>query len=103
LAVESSWKAEFRTKEAHHWVTRSAVRVERITVPAGEFECFAIKSTGRWNNDWFHNEGNVDESYWYAPQAKRIVRYEARWWGKQGVGRAIFADSKWNLAESRLA
>lgn len=105
MSVGSRWDVQFRDRNGPQNLTRKVERIESVRVPAGEFECFAIESSGIWNNVWYNNNGQVVEAYWYSPVAKRVVKYEVRFWGKGGasaVGRSIQYERKWELAEYKL-
>jgi hypothetical protein len=53
---------------------------EDVRVPAGSFRVLKVVHTGRYSatdggNHW---SGAIHETYWYAPEAKRVVRMEYR-------------------------
>lgn len=53
---------------------------EDVRVPAGTFRALKIVHAGRYSatdggNRW---NGEIHETYWYAPEAKRVVRMEYR-------------------------
>ncbi|MDP2810620.1 MAG: hypothetical protein Q8O34_10775, partial [Rhodocyclaceae bacterium] len=53
---------------------------EDVRVPAGSFRVLKVVHTGRYSasdggNHW---SGAIHETYWYAPDAKRVVRMEYR-------------------------
>jgi hypothetical protein len=52
------------------------VGVEKIKVPAGEFEAFKIEYKGFWNNDTSGRNGRLLQTTWYAPSVKRSVRVD---------------------------
>ena len=56
---------------------------ETVRVPAGEFRALKVVHTARYNmTDEKHYwggytwSGDIRETYWYAPEAKRVVRME---------------------------
>ena len=88
LSVGASWSYEFTTEAPdgrwHLDNTRKArvTAKEIINVPAGAFECFRIDVIGFWTDlkstNPFGPNGGFEETSWYAPQAKRVVRHESR-------------------------
>ncbi|MDP2795820.1 MAG: hypothetical protein Q8O25_17325 [Sulfurisoma sp.] len=53
---------------------------EQVRVPAGTFRALKVVHTGRyWATEHMNNwSGSIHETYWYAPEAKRVVRMEYR-------------------------
>jgi hypothetical protein len=53
---------------------------ESISVPAGRFDAFKIEAKGTYINNDGRNTfgGRTYALYWYAPAARRAVRYEYR-------------------------
>ena len=54
---------------------------ERLSVPAGEFEAFKLKSKGSIRGVSAKNsliEGEVTTTYWYAPEVRTIVKSISR-------------------------
>lgn len=49
---------------------------EKVTVPAGEFDAFKIEAKGFWNNDTSRSNGRTIRTYWFAPAAKAVVKFE---------------------------
>lgn len=51
---------------------------EKIKVEAGEFDAFRIHYVGwwKWPNDTSQNYNRAEETDWYAPTVKRVVRSE---------------------------
>lgn len=51
---------------------------ERLKVPAGEFDSFKIEFSGwfDWALDGRSGTGKIQQTYWYAPAAKSVIRSE---------------------------
>lgn len=49
---------------------------EKITVAAGSFDAFRIEAKGFWNNDTTRGNGRSKSTYWYAPAARAVVRFD---------------------------
>jgi hypothetical protein len=66
------------------WVSRSGVQGwESITVPAGTFKALRIDISGDRERDTFTNQSHAGKfkiSVWYAPDVKRLVRVEHRYY-----------------------
>jgi len=59
---------------------RAPVRVvgyEKVRVPAGEFDAFKLKISGSYDIEGEVAPGVASYTYWYAPAAHAIVRYES--------------------------
>ena len=93
LSVGKKWEYKFsgRNREDNGNLNDSTevevVALETVTVPAGTFEAFKIVATGSYNNSngsttW---GGSTYRTYWYAPKAKRAVRFEYKDTGPRGV------------------
>jgi hypothetical protein len=50
--------------------------VETVTTRAGSFSAIKIRMTGTWSPQSGPGGGPMEETLWYAPTAKRIVRME---------------------------
>ena len=53
------------------------VSYEKVRVPAGEFDTFALKWNSSWNNS-MGGTGMSDYTYWYAPAARAIIKSNLR-------------------------
>lgn len=53
---------------------------DEVRVPAGTFRALKVVHTGRyWASEQMYSwTGTIKETYWYAPEAKRVVRMEYR-------------------------
>jgi len=54
---------------------------ENVTVPVGTFRALKVTHRGEYHATWgtFYTwSGEIHETYWYAPDAKRVVRMEYR-------------------------
>jgi hypothetical protein len=52
---------------------------EKVTVTAGEFDAYRVKYSGWWynqNGGVTTGSGRASQTRWYAPSAKRIVKWE---------------------------
>ena len=50
--------------------------LDKIRVPAGEFEAFRIDYKGYWNNDTTGRNGRIKMTIWYSPVARSVIRSE---------------------------
>lgn len=55
-------------------------KLEKVTVPAGEFEAIPIVCKGRWNNLTSGNADVATYTYWYSPAVKNLVKHEVVTW-----------------------
>ncbi len=68
--------------------------MERVKVPAGEFETYRIKLSGWWTcKSGCNGNGRVERQYWWSPDAKRVVKETYQNWGNRGL---------WNNTETVL-
>lgn len=60
---------------------------EDVRVPAGTFRALKVVHVGRYSaSDYnYHWNGTIKETYWYAPEAKRVVRMEYQDTGGDGA------------------
>jgi len=91
LFIGKTWDYEYKTRDASGDTTlqsRSA-RVEAwelVTVPAGTFKALKVVVDGRWRasiRDAVYT-GKVNETLWYAPDAKHWVKHEYTDRGHEG-------------------
>jgi hypothetical protein len=52
------------------------VALERVKVPAGEFDAFKVVGKGWWNSETGSASGRGQLSLWYAPAARTSVKLE---------------------------
>lgn len=72
---DSRWKwINPRGHDGRMEMTYKVSGVERVRVPAGEFDAVVIDGRGSWYNTSRHSTGVVVERRWYAPSVQRIVR-----------------------------
>ena len=81
LEVGKSWQHRYvrvlqrRTQQQHEVVVDAQVQsYERIVLPGGPFDAFRIESVSKSSTA---NVPPVAATYWYAPAAKAIVKYQA--------------------------
>ena len=57
---------------------------EKVRTEAGEFDAYRISMSGWWNNRSNRSSGKVEATQWYAPAAKRNVKYQSKayWQGQ---------------------
>lgn len=86
LAVGKKWSC---STNAYNFIQQTPFTVEynvtviaseRVRVPAGEFDAFKLEAKGRVGVNGPPGPGAVEETriYWYAPEAKAIVKEEVR-------------------------
>jgi hypothetical protein len=92
LSPGKHWKFQYKYNPGSSRLTVEQAAVvegwEDIKVPAGNFRTLKVVHTGYYHaienaSSW---NGRIDEIYWYAPKAKRVVRMEYRdttWDGSQ--------------------
>jgi hypothetical protein len=58
----------------------SVIANERVRVPAGEFDAFKLEARGKFGINGPPGPGAFEETrtYWYAPDARTIVKEEVR-------------------------
>jgi hypothetical protein len=88
LQLGKEWSSSFEWKAGNVIgktdMTRRVVAYERIRVDAGEFDAFRIEGKGFWKDLTTitsfpaHSSGPRTERYWYAPAARRIVKFEGQ-------------------------
>ncbi|MBC5785458.1 hypothetical protein H8N03_21100 [Ramlibacter sp. USB13] len=87
LAVGQRWEnTEYWFSAPYHGenrLTYKVVALEQVQVPAGTYEAFRITAEG-WQVLRSHpagSQGRVEQTYWYAPAARRIVKFTGfvRW------------------------
>ena len=54
----------------------SVTSIDKITVPAGEFEAFRIDYKGYWNNDTNGRNGRLKMTSWYSQTTRSIIKSE---------------------------
>jgi hypothetical protein len=59
--------------------------IEKVTVPAGEFDAYRVDCKGSWTQIFGGTGyGRVEDSSWYAPAVKRMVKYSFADYTPQG-------------------
>jgi len=54
--------------------------LEKVSVPAGEFEAYRFVCKGQWTNLTFGNSDSATYTYWYSPEVKNFVKIEVLTW-----------------------
>lgn len=86
LAVGKKWSC---STNAYNFIEQTpftveynvtVVALERVRVPAGEFDAFKLQANGRVGVNAPPGPGAMEETrmYWYAPEARAIVKEEVR-------------------------
>lgn len=81
LQVGKKWeyKQKVRNHQRNMDIRRQASAhveaVEKIKVPAGEFEAFRVQTDGYWNNETTGRSGSFKMTSWYSPAAKHVVKF----------------------------
>ena len=77
IAVGGSWSGTFTTKtgngDATTLISAKVVGVESVQTPAGTFDAFRIEESG--NVSAPSGKFQFTETDWYAPDAKRIIKF----------------------------
>jgi hypothetical protein len=98
LTENSKWEnnREFAEGEAEVKWTESCkvASLEKVKVPAGEFESVKVECKVNWTNS-LNARGNGEKTRWYSPQVKRVVKTEEKWW----VGSRLHDQSRMELTE----
>ena len=55
-------------------VNATVVGIERVKVPAGEFDAVKIEYRGVFNNYGNGRSGRIRQTFWYAPSVRGVVR-----------------------------
>lgn len=82
LRAGDSWKSPFSVKNADGLTIFGTyevkvVKLEKVTVPAGEFDAWKLESRAYFHRSDFPNgQGTMNRTYWYAPAIKRVVLEE---------------------------
>ena len=82
LEVGKKWEHKYNYKSkvsgaAIKWqMEANVVAIEKVKVPAGEFDAYKIQTKGFWNNGLSGNSGRLQMTDWYAPSARTIVKTE---------------------------
>jgi hypothetical protein len=98
LTENSRWdnNREFAEGEAEVKWTESCkvTSLEKVKVPAGEFDSVKVECKVSWTNSLNAN-GSGEKIRWYAPQVKRVIKTEEKWW----VGSRLNDQSRMELTE----
>ena len=72
-----SLRVDWANDDGHTKSDVEIVAIEKIKIEAGEFDAYRIKLRGWWNRTSTNsNSGKVEETLWFSPAAKRIVKRE---------------------------
>jgi hypothetical protein len=79
LEPGKSWSSRYewvnaRSRHGQYDMTYRVGSPERITVPAGTFDVLRIEGSGTWRNFTTGASGIIQETRWYAPSARNMVR-----------------------------
>lgn len=71
---------------------RELTAIEKVSVPAGEFDAYKVVATGHWTitrnpRSYPNTYDRAEFVYWFSPQVGRIVKSENRQWlaGRPGL------------------
>lgn len=85
LQVGKQWSFQYEIVPEHHRnvvidQTAKVVGWEEVTVPAGRFRTLKVVHEGRYRatDSGYTWNGSIRETYWYSPEARRVVRMEYR-------------------------
>jgi hypothetical protein len=83
LEVGKTWKNEYKWRRSDSGTTNflSPVKVEgweEVTVPAGKFRALKVVHSGHYSarNNSYSWSGTTAETFWYAPEIRKFVKYE---------------------------
>lgn len=82
MSVGSTWTAEYDLGPIHFKQDNKVTALENIQTKAGTFQAYRIESSGEFAATGWRNAGHVEQTSWYAPAAKRIVKND--WYSKAG-------------------
>jgi hypothetical protein len=103
IAVGKQWKVKDRwsssSAQGSSESTAKVVGFEKVQTPAGEFDAFKVIGEGWWHNETFNTRGRMLRTLWFAPAAKRIVKYEFKDWN----GSQLWNHQVEELVELKLA
>jgi hypothetical protein len=74
MSVGMRWTAEYDLGSLHFTFNREVAAFEDIQTRAGTFKAYRIESSGSFKAAGQSSSGDVAETSWYAPAAKRIVK-----------------------------
>lgn len=75
-AYKTSFSNKTNGNKGRWQLEATVVAIERIKVPAGEFDAFKVEYKGFWNNDTSGRNGRLVIANWYAPSARCVVKTE---------------------------
>jgi hypothetical protein len=85
LASGKSWSFDYRIRsqsgnEVRVTQTATAKSWETVSVPAGSFRALRVQHDGRYTTSegGYSWSSTIQEIYWYAPSARRVVKREYR-------------------------
>ena len=78
---EGRWETTSLTQETRWTASAEVEAIESVTVPAGTFQAFKVKFQGTYNGRAFATgrgswTGSRQETAWYAPAVKRVVKMQ---------------------------
>ena len=75
----------WRNGDGHYDAACEGKGLEAVQTPAGAFEAFKVQCQGHWTRVFNGSaQGRYEETNWYAPSVKRIVRGEFNSWRANG-------------------
>lgn len=82
MSVGSTWTAEYDLGSVHYKEENKVAALEDVQTKAGTFQAYRIESRGQFTSLGWRTVGQVVQTIWYAPSAKRIVKND--WYSKAG-------------------
>ncbi len=76
-AAESEWTNTSTSQKGFNEYKATVESYEDVTVPAGTFKAYKVVLKGFWNrrDTQFNGSGRSTQTLWYAPDAKRWVKW----------------------------
>jgi hypothetical protein len=85
-------------------MTYTVVGMEKVSVPAGTFDSVKVVGKGRWVNTKATLQDVNEDTFWYAPAVRGIVRFIQTRWERGGVGLEVTEELvKYNLSGESVA
>lgn len=101
MSVGSTWTAEYDVGSIHYKEENKVAALEDIQTKAGTFQAYRIESRGLYTVTGRQGVGQVVQTAWYAPSAKRIVKND--WYSKYGSKNSAATSTHLELTAVQLA